>query len=383
MKPTTAFLLLSATCVIGHAATVSDVTARQRWPWNGLVDIDYTITGDDTENMVIAVKVTDSDTGRIYTPTNFLEVPPTGAGRHRITWSTEADKLELLSTNAVISVSLYDTTVVTNDLYYVIDLSGGVSADRFPVTCLSSVPEGGWTDEYKTKKLVLRRIEPGNISGLKTLGTGELSSIKISKPYYIGVFEVTSAQFMLITGGIGVKSDAITNDARPQGGVSYDRLCGTGDWTPDSAWSSFETSSVMEILRVKTGFESIDLPTEVQWEYACRAGTTSYFNNGDNDLTEANTGLKYLGRYYSNGGGYSGSVCKVGSYLPNAWGLYDMHGNVAEWCLDWYTEDDSRVLRGGSYLYYARFCRSGTRASDSPSNQYSQDGFRLCCAAEL
>ena len=108
------------------AATVSDVTARQRYPWNGMVDIDYTITGADTEDTAIAVKVTDTDTGKVYTPTNFLEVPPTVAGRHRITWSTEADGLNLIASNVTVTVSLlkYDAAAITNDLFYVIDLAG-------------------------------------------------------------------------------------------------------------------------------------------------------------------------------------------------------------------------------------------------------------------
>lgn len=85
MKAKILMAIMMAACSWGQAATVSDVTARQRWPWNGMVDIDYTITGADTEDTAIAVQVTDTDTGTVYTPTNFLEVPPTVAGRHRIT----------------------------------------------------------------------------------------------------------------------------------------------------------------------------------------------------------------------------------------------------------------------------------------------------------
>ena len=69
-------ITFALSCMTVFAASVSDVTARQRYPWNGMVDIDYTITGADTEDTAIAVKVTDTDTGKIYTPTNFLEVPP-------------------------------------------------------------------------------------------------------------------------------------------------------------------------------------------------------------------------------------------------------------------------------------------------------------------
>ena len=198
-----------------HAATVSDVTARQRYPWNERGDIDYTSTGSDTEDTAIAVKVTDTDTGKVYTPTNFLEVPPTVAGRHRITWSTEADGLNLIASNVTVTVSLLkcDAVFVADALFCVIDLSGGPNATRWPVSCLASMPTGGWTDEYKTTKLVLRRIEPGKIEGINSdLG----SSITIDKPYYIGVFEVTSAQFMLMTGGEGVSSWTLSNDTRPQ-----------------------------------------------------------------------------------------------------------------------------------------------------------------------
>ena len=375
-------MTMCASCL---AATVSDVTARQRYPWNGMVDIDYTITGEDTEDTAIAVKVTDTDTGKVYTPTNFLEVPPTVAGRHRITWSTEADGLNLIASNVTVSVSLlkYDAAAVTNDLYYVIDLSGGPDATRWPVSCLAAVPKGGWTDEYKTTKLVLRRIECGTIRGINSdLG----SSIKIDKPYYIGVFEVTSAQLMLMTGGEGVSVwYLLSSDARPQRGISYNTLRGmlAGAHYPDS--TAVDATSVIGILRSKTGLTTFDLPTEAQWEYACRAETTSDYNNGGSTKED----LAKLGRYFENKddgrGGFSGGVTTVGSYAPNRWGLYDMHGNVWEWCLDWYSRGEARALRGGSYYHFAGYCRSGYRSGTNPSNSLNYDyyGFRLCCSAGL
>ena len=146
-----------------------------------------------------------------------------------------------------------------------------------------------------------------------------------------------------------------------------------------------------------------------QWEYACRAGTVSAYNNGGG--TEAD--LKELGRYSGNkNDGRDDSYAHttiVGSYAPNQWGLYDMHGNVWEWCLDWFdwhgsntqTEilsgqnprgpesGDWRVLRGGSVWSSAIECTSSNRGCNKPcySNQYlSKDldcsgyfGFRLCC----
>jgi formylglycine-generating enzyme required for sulfatase activity len=133
------------------------------------------------------------------------------------------------------------------------------------------------------------------------------------------------------------------------------------------------------------------LPTEAEWEYACRAGTSTSFNTGDCLSTaQAN----YDGNDpYSNciKGSYLERTQPVGSYAPNAWGLYDMHGNVWEWCSDWYDIYSSfpqtnptgpasgsfRVLRGGSWYGYGRFCRSANRLYHDPSVRTYIIGFRL------
>ena len=105
------------------AATVSDVTARQRYPWNGKVDIDYTITGADTTDMALAVTLTDHDTGRVYSLTE--------RGRHQFTWS----RPDLVVSNVTATASLvsYNTSTTMEELYCVIDLSGGPDATWWPV----------------------------------------------------------------------------------------------------------------------------------------------------------------------------------------------------------------------------------------------------------
>ena len=127
------------------------------------------------------------------------------------------------------------------------------------------------------------------------------------------------------------------------------------------------------------------LPTEAQWEYACRAGTTTAYHFGNS-----------LSAEQANFGGNVGQTKEVGSYPANAWGLKDMHGNVWEWCLDWYGAYPSgavtdptgaergsyRVLRGGSWGSDAQACRSAARSSSAPTGRYDGFGLRLSLVLE-
>jgi formylglycine-generating enzyme required for sulfatase activity len=279
--------------------------------------------------------------------------------------------------------------------YIVVDLSGGPDAELYPVSLLDDVPEGGWTEEYKTTKLVLRRIEPGTF----TMGspTDELGryidetqhQVTLTNAYYIGVFETTQKQYELITGS---NPSYYKGDVRPVENVSYNMIRGKRFGASWPYNYDVDEDSFFGKLRSKTQM-TFDLPTEAQWEMACRAGTTTALNSGK-DLTneEQCQNMDEVGRYSYNGGSDNYHAA-VGSYLPNSWGLYDMHGNVYEWCLDWYQSDlgsdpvteplgaslgNYRVLRGGSWYYDARYCRSANRAdSNSPSDHLIDGGFRV------
>ena len=192
-----------------------------------------------------------------------------------------------------------------------------------------------------------------------------------------------------------MSSDAnpAATDMRAKGKVSYNAIRGENAGAGWPSSSTVDATSFLGKLREKSG-KDFDLPTEAMWEYACRAGTTSAYNNGGD--TEAD--LKTLGRYNGNNndgrGGYSG-VTVVGSYAPNSWGLYDMHGNVWEWCLDWYrgsftgadpvgaASGSYRVIRGGSYYDVAGYCASSSCHYGPPSNYVDDVGFRLVCSAGL
>ena len=259
-------------------------------------------------------------------------------------------------------------------------------------------------DACRTTELWLRYIPAGTF----WMGSpeGELShtsgenrhEVTLTQPFYIGVFECTQKQWELVVGGT---PSEYKGDGRPVENVSYNDIRGTGAQA-GAGWPKYghavDETSFMGVLRAKTGL-TFDLPTEAQWEYACRAGTTKALNS-DEDLKNKfqDAAMDDVGRYYYNRsdgkGGYSEHT-KVGSYRKNDWGLYDMHGNVLEWCLDWWdgrsydtstTKDPignetgrSRVVRGGSCESLAYNCRSANRSGFMPLSYSRNVGFRVLC----
>ena len=257
--------------------------------------------------------------------------------------------------------------------YCVIDVSSGPSSPRYPVRYERSIPE-----QAKTTQIVLRWLPAGRYK------MGNERMVTLTKPFYIGVFEVTQAQYTQV---MGSNPSRFKGSTRPVEWVSYDMIRGSGAGAGWPASSAVDADSFLGRLRARTGLD-FDLPTEAQWEYACRAGTTTEYCNGhtENDLEK-------VGRYDGNGGA-SPQHAVVGSYQPNAWGLYDMHGNVWEWCLDKLGSlgTDSatdpvgaasgyglRVLRGGCWLDSAQYCRSAYRNYDVgvPYLDNRNLGFRL------
>jgi formylglycine-generating enzyme required for sulfatase activity len=298
-------------------------------------------------------------------------------------------------------------------LYMVVDLAGGPSATSYPVSYLSVVPSGGWTDTYKTTNLVLRKIPAGTfIMGSPTneLGRTDIETqhtVTLTQDFYIGVFEVTQKQWELVMGNNpSCFANATTYASRPVEKVRYYDIRENptnGAITPNWPQSSqVHADSFMGKLRAKTGLATFDLPTESQWEYACRAGTTTALKSGKNLTATGNcSNMAEVGRYRFNGesgstkyGETSVETAKVGTYQPNQWGLYDMHGNVLEWCLDWFgrypgtvtdppgvSSGSYRVLRGGGWHDFASDCRSAYRDSNYPGIRYYDVGFRAALAS--
>ena len=210
---------------------------------------------------------------------------------------------------------------------------------------------------------------------------GPQRQVTISKPFYMGVCEVTQVQWRAVMGTEPWKDKphAKSGDNNAASHISWD-----------------DASKFCKILMKKTG-KNITLPTEAQWEYACRAGSKAAYCFGDDASSFGDDDWK-LGDYawyYSNAFAKDANYAHpVGQKEPNAFGLYDMHGNVWEWCRDWYDEkfyanaknvdpenttwSKHRVHRGGSYFEHGRVCRSASRSAEKPScGDYGWLGFRV------
>jgi formylglycine-generating enzyme required for sulfatase activity len=188
--------------------------------------------------------------------------------------------------------------------------------------------------------------------------------VAITRGFYIGKYEVTQAQYERIAGTSPSHAKGANN---PVGKVTW-----------------HDAAEFCRKLSQETG-KQVRLPTEAEWEYACRAGSTGRYCFGDDDGR--------LGEYAWHLGSPSRQTRPVGQKKPNAWGLHDMHGNVWEWCADWYgngyyaespREDpagprtgETRVVRGGSLRLDARRCRSAFRHHKQPSDSHEDRGFRV------
>ena len=312
------------------------------------------------------------------------------AGSRSFTWTPSSDMPDCDIDPTKIKVVL--TTYPAGDApdYMVIDLSTA-KVDR--VTYYPDVtwlPGGISNGDYLSTKIVMRHIRAKGISyRMGSLGEGGRGSneyahtVTLTNDFWIGVFEATYAQMYRFGSG--------TLSALPMRNSTYNIIRGstsTYDWPIKPG-----ASSCIGKLRADTGLP-IDLPSEAQWEFACRAGYGEGMLGDGSPIVSLVDGssvynVKYMACY---GKAWSSTDCSVrgGSYKPNAWGLYDMYGNEYEFCVDWYKADisanafgevvtsgTSKVVRGGCFTTGEAACRSALRGSYSPSEYKHETGFRL------
>jgi formylglycine-generating enzyme required for sulfatase activity len=209
-----------------------------------------------------------------------------------------------------------------------------------------------------------------------------LHKVTISRPFYLSIFPVTQAQYRALTG---------------KNPSHFQRTLGGGPDHPVEQVTWDEAAAFCEQLQ-RLPEESARsrlyrLPTEAEWEYACRSGTSTPYAFGDSVTLQQVHFFGLDSASWKKEVTSVGKTQKVGSHPPNGWGLYDMHGNVLEWCSDWWSEEyyaDSpdtdpqgpaegwqHVVRGGSFSQFEKECRSAARMGRAPSSRLNTIGFRV------
>ncbi len=265
----------------------------------------------------------------------------------------------------------------------------------------SQAPSGGEVRDDNSLHMKLVYCPPGNFrmgSPISEPWRGadeEQVDVTLTKGFWLGKYEVTQQEYSQIMGANPSEFSAKGSMSHATGGKGTDKFpVENVTWHDACAFCRKLTDDERAAGSLPSDWE-YTLPTEAEWEYACRAGTTTATAFGEQlnaCLANCNGEIPYAGPF---GGPYLMRPTAVGSYRANAWGLYDMHGNVWEWCRDVYhynlpggvdpeaklkhakIKAYSRIVRGGSWLSVPRICRSAHRFRDPPGDRYYYIGFRV------
>ena len=464
------------------AATIGKVICRQQWPWSANINVEYVIA-DVSGPVDIKVQCFNGDvelsSAVMHNAISGEIVNVSTPGIKRFT----IDPVKAFgNANGCIdrfSVQLTAVPAAKNHdevLYKVFDLSG--DATPYPCTDITRgdllsgkygdyeteygrIGDGFnttlsdvliWTavtngTEYKTDKLVMRKIPAAGVEWTIGSRTGELGAsnggnsgneaqhtVRLTEDFYMSVFEVTQAQYAKLYSLPGGFTNETDSDLRPVESCKYGTdLRGLLNWKAEDGSASHDEYAVWPTnayrhcvrynraigkMRSKLGVK-VDLPTSAQWEFACRAGTETALYSGK-EMTADNGRCPNVEEIawtassdYSGAPGGTAQTRPVGLKKPNAFGLYDMAGNVAEWCLDWFYADISvfydktetgmadvahtgvlvdpvgrsvrsdtnnlRTRRGGSWYNYQKFSRSAIREGHNYENNKEYLGLRIVC----
>lgn len=424
----------------------------------GVATISYVLSAADA---VVTLDIETNATGNVWASIGGAAVSlasgdvwkKVGIGSHTIKWDGAScwtdHKIPSRGIRAVVTAWALDNTPD----YMAVDISSAAQPDTqtyYPSA--DFVPGGVSSSLYKTTKLLMRKIMAKDVKwtmGSTTLETQRTADreathqVTLTNNYYIGVYEITQSQWSQVATNSTASAYFTTDRSmRPMERVCYNEIrlkansnaAATSDEITNFSWPKPPCSaSFLGLLRSKTGID-FDLPSDAQWEFAARAGNgDTKWGNGSAVLnSNPDTNLNLLCRYGRNGGkvnkngtysdpaadcGAENGTAIVGSYAPNAWGLYDMHGNVWEWCLDWYQADiatakdtfnelyggrvninpstpanclsgttpptGNRVIRGGHWSATPANCRPAARDTNTPTGRNNTGGFRVLCTAGM
>lgn len=442
-----------------QATVVDQVIVRQQWPWSTNVKIEYKLSGVTSpvdlsvtaydgstalDSAAVAAAITGDRFGIRKSGVGYLILDPIKLfGTSQISIADFRISLEAVDSAENIDEVLYKIFDLTNNCactdvkrvdllngkYGAVETDFGKIGEGFNTSLDDVIIWTGVTNDvaYKTTHLVMRKIPAKGKSFTMGLpedayyqqGTNSAPrhNVSFTNDYYAGVFELTYGQATNINNLSSTLNplinmtykDTTDNAMRPLTTMATAIRKDINNWPSGGRDEANTASSFVRILRNSTGL-MFDLPTEAIWEYACRAGTDTDFNCGvvcTKDNTAALQNMISRNNYNSSIGASNlpdldemipsdKAAAVVGSYAPNAWGLYDMHGNLTEWCLDYYQADISsftgddpwgadpgvttvvaRVMRGGAFYMNNQNNVSFYRSSMNANQRRSYSGVRL------
>lgn len=400
---TKAFATLCCATLTGMAVAAPDVSGVSFSERGDELVVNYTLSEDAIVVVDIQTNVTDDAYVSIGGERQWTLAGDVNrrvnAGARSFAWTPSSDLPDCDVQPAKVKVRFSVYADGTAPDYMVVDLSPSATDRVRYYPNVESLPGGLLSNgSYRASKIVMRHIYAKDAEWVMgSVGEGKRGSnesahrVTFTNDYWMAVFEMTFTQASRSGSGV-------YRNVKPHKNAPWNVIRGNAS---QCSWPAKPSdASIIGKLRTATGV-SFDLPSEAQWEFACRAG------NGEglwNDGSLISTGSENLERLAWFGKAWSSSnetACRmVGSFAPNSWGLYDMHGNNSEFCLDWYQADIAalggrvnsrgascadgttagaeKVVRGGSFTSQADGCRSARRDRSFPDRYMHEVGYRLC-----